>query len=166
MLLKELALISPHPRLRHLGLRKITHALVVPVFRETDFIPKRVVVLRYMIYRFEISYWNEILALVYSNRGNSRRYDSLRYDIFWWYHVTRGSRSELAPERKSPRYHVNKLQTYKHVVESIRSLLVFEGPGLAFIAYPAALAELPLPQAWAVLFFFMLIMLGLDSQVG
>ena len=40
------------------------------------------------------------------------------------------------------------------------------GPDLVFIAFPAALAQLPVPQVWAVLFMFMLIMLGLDSQVN
>ena len=43
---------------------------------------------------------------------NSRRGDSRRHDILWWYHVNkcramRGNRSELTPERKSPRCHVN-----------------------------------------------------------
>merc|ERR1712106_53561 len=38
------------------------------------------------------------------------------------------------------------------------------GQGLAFIAYPTALSTLPLPQLWAVMFFFMLFLLGLDSE--
>ena len=43
---------------------------------------------------------------------NSRRGDSCRHNILWWYHVnkyraTRGNRSELAPGRKSPQCHVN-----------------------------------------------------------
>ena len=42
----------------------------------------------------------------------SRRCDSHRYDILWWYHVNkyramRGNRSELAPAWNSPRCHVN-----------------------------------------------------------
>jgi len=39
------------------------------------------------------------------------------------------------------------------------------GPGLAFIAFPQAVAMMPVPQMWAVCFFIMLIMLGLDTLV-
>jgi len=41
-----------------------------------------------------------------------------------------------------------------------------DGPGLVFIVYPAALATLPHPHVWTVIFFLMLITLGLDSQFG
>ncbi|KAF4079602.1 hypothetical protein AMELA_G00179870 [Ameiurus melas] len=42
--------------------------------------------------------------------------------------------------------------------------IVKSGPGLAFIAYPKALSLLPGPHFWSVLFFLMVLFLGLDSQ--
>lgn len=44
------------------------------------------------------------------------------------------------------------------------SKVIEDGPGLIFIVYPQALARMPAPQLWSVLFFFMLLCLGLNSQ--
>ncbi|KAJ7997072.1 hypothetical protein DPEC_G00225130 [Dallia pectoralis] len=44
------------------------------------------------------------------------------------------------------------------------SELAVDGPGLVFVVYPQAFATMPVAPLWAVLFFIMLLCLGLDSQ--
>lgn len=51
-----------------------------------------------------------------------------------------------------------------HISGKEVSQVVKSGFDLAFIAYPEALAQLPGGPFWSILFFFMLLTLGLDSQ--
>ena len=81
----------------------ITDALPIPDYRQTDIRPKRVVVSR-------LREWNSRPGI--TTGVNSRRGDSRRHDILWWYLVNkrramRRNWSDLAQARKSPRCHVN-----------------------------------------------------------
>ncbi|CAB3224548.1 unnamed protein product [Arctia plantaginis] len=42
--------------------------------------------------------------------------------------------------------------------------VIADSPGLIFVVYPQAIAKMPASQLWAVLFFFMFLCLGLNSQ--
>jgi len=51
-----------------------------------------------------------------------------------------------------------------HMQQKDVSEVVTPGPGLVFVAYPAAISEMDGAPIWSILFFTMIICLGLDSQ--
>ncbi|XP_043561223.1 sodium- and chloride-dependent neutral and basic amino acid transporter B(0+)-like [Chiloscyllium plagiosum] len=53
-----------------------------------------------------------------------------------------------------------------HVQDKLVSEVAESGFGLVFIAYPEAFAQLPWVPLWSILFFFMVITLGVDMQFG
>jgi len=92
----------------HVSLKtaNITHALSIPVYRQTIFTQKRVVILRLhdtaARFRTGVKFSPSTRTGVNSCRGDSRR-----HDILWWYHVNkyramRGNWSELAPGESRP----------------------------------------------------------------
>ena len=62
-------------------IENITHQLPVPVYRQTDFAPKRVVVSRLHDTVARIR-----TGVKFSPRYNNRG-DSILHDILWWYHA-------------------------------------------------------------------------------
>ena len=88
----------------------ITHALPVPGGRPNSHRSGWSFRVHMMPLRDFVPEWNSRPDT--TTGVNSRRDDSRRHDILWWYHVNKcramtGNRSELAPARKSPRCRVN-----------------------------------------------------------
>jgi len=53
-----------------------------------------------------------------------------------------------------------------HILSVSIKKVANEGPELVFIVYPQIFANLPASPVWSVVFFVMLVCLGIDSQVS
>jgi solute carrier family 6 GABA transporter-like protein 6/8/11/12/13 len=52
-----------------------------------------------------------------------------------------------------------------HVTGLAVDKVVQQGQGLAFIVYPYAVTTIPASPLWAILFFIMIFILGIDTMV-
>ena len=73
------------------------------------------------------------------------------YDDYDWYTLTVKS--------ESPQYAFPAAYGLKSSIFSVA------GPGLVFVVYPEAVSKFPWAPVWAVLFFAMLLSIGIGSQV-
>ncbi|CAG5120902.1 unnamed protein product, partial [Candidula unifasciata] len=53
-----------------------------------------------------------------------------------------------------------------HELQQSVDTVATDGPGLAFVIYPAVVTKLPVSQLWSLLFFAMLVTLGLGTQIA
>lgn len=71
---------------------------------------------------------------------------------------------EIGCDVRYEKHHSNYTKIAFSVENFLFSEVAEKGPGLAFIAYPRALSMMAFPQIWSLLFFIMILLLGLASQ--
>ena len=50
------------------------------------------------------------------------------------------------------------------IKDQTNNYVIIGGPGLAFVVYPKAVSLMPCAPLWSFAFFFMLVLVGIDSQ--